>query len=585
MKKWLVRLFAAIGMIFTIIFLILFFSLKSFVRHEAKKIEANSVLYVKVDGPVSEYQPSLNVRSFLKESSLSLNNLLKALDHAETDSKIAGVIFNNTLSELGIAQTQELRDALFRFRKTGKFAYFFTDTFGEFSPGMLGYYLATAFDEIWLQPMGALNITGLYTEIPFIRKLLDEWNIVPQVEKRKEYKSFLETLTEHKMSEANREETQKVLSSLLNQMIKGIASARKLPEEKVKTLINEGPYSETEKVLELTLVDHIGYLDELYSVVKKKLGGKATLIPLADYVKHIPESTAPRKIAIIYGEGAIERGGNEFNPLFNKESLTPAEMIQAFHEALKDKVEAIIFRINSPGGSAYASETILRQLMRAQKKHIPVIVSMSNVAGSGGYWIAAFANKIVAQPATITGSIGVISGKVALEKFWPKIHVNWDDVSVGNNASLWSSNKLYTEEQLKILNKNLDYIYENFKARVAKGRNLTSEQVEALAKGRIWSGEDAKNLGLVDELGGIDKAITLAKIEAGIPLTEKVSIVTYPLERSLFSQFMDMLSGKETPYIATFLKPLKTFVEACQAFYRHFVQQEASMPEFTQHIR
>ena len=591
MKNWLVRLFAALGVVFASLIIIAFIAYKFAGKRPLAKIEENSILYVKLNGPIAEYQStSFNLHSLFKESFLSLDNLLKALEHAETDPKISGVIFNTLAPELGIAQAQELRNALIKFKKTGKFAYFFTDTFGEFSPDLLGYYFATAFDEIWLQPIGELNITGVYTELPYIRKLLDQWNIVFQVEKREEYKSFLETYTNDHMSQASREELQQALGSIFDQMTQAIAQERKLEVNKIKEIINQGPYSNPEHALKMSLIDHVGYLDQLYEHAKEKTDGKAPLVPLAQYLKHIPEPiSAPHKIAIIYGVGEIQRIKSTYSPLSNQGSLTPEDMIEAVHEAIEDtEVEAIIFRINSPGGSPAASETILRQVMRAKEKNIPVIVSMSDLAGSGGYWIAAYADKIVAQPMTITGSIGVISGKLSLEKFWPRFDVNWDSVGIGNNSDMWTMNKTYTEDQLKKLAQSLDYIYANFKERVSKGRNLSPEQVEAIAKGRIWTGYDAKKLGLVDELGGLDKALVLAKIEAKIPLTEKVDVVTYPLEKPLYVQLLEMLQGQENQsYIASFMKPFKDVLAFCYAFIKQLTRSsiEVSMPEPVQHIR
>jgi protease IV len=323
--------------------------------------------------------------------------------------------------------------------------------------------------------------------------------------------------------------------------VRGIATARKLPEPKVTELIDRGPFI-ADEAQAAGLVDHVGYRDEAIAAARSKAGSGAEFLSIARYLEGAgrPHDSGP-VIALIYGTGMIGEGGGTSRLLGNEE-MSAREVGRAFRQAFADKaVRAILFRIDSPGGSAVASETIWREVERARLRGKPVIVSMANVAGSGGYYIAAPADKIVAQPATLTGSIGVLAGKFVIADLLQKLGVTAEAVQRGANAAMFSQFEDFSPAGRQRLDAFLDKIYAGFKQHVAAGRHLSDEQVEAVAKGRVWTGEDAKKNGLVDELGGYEVALRLAKEAAKIPADQKYKLAVYPRQKSAAERIYDRL--------------------------------------------
>jgi protease-4 len=441
---------------------------------------------------------------------------------------------------------QEVRDAIAAFRGKGKFALAFADSFGEFGPGTRPYYLATAFDEIWLQPMGNVGLTGLYTDSQFLKGTLDLLGIVPEFEHREEYKTAMNLLTETKMTPAHREEVEALLASMAGQIIRGIAESRKLSEAEVRDAINRGPLL-AEEAAEAKLIDRLAYRDEVIAHARARAGSGAELMGLATYLDragrpHREGST----IALIYGSGLVVRSGGADNPLTASKVMAATEITRAFRAAVRDPaVRAILFRVDSPGGSAVASETIWRDVVFARERGKPVIVSMGDVAGSGGYYVAAGADKIVAEPATLTGSIGVLAGKLVVADLLKKIGVSTDSAQVGANAGMFSLTAGFSARAHSRLEAFLDETYKGFKDHVATGRQMTQEEVEAVAKGRVWSGEDAKAHGLVDELGGYAVALRLAKEAAKLPPDAPFALTVFPREESPVELIYNRLLGKE----------------------------------------
>jgi protease IV len=447
----------------------------------------------------------------------TMRDFLDALERAGDDKRVKGIYARLGSDALGLAAAQEVRDAIAAFRAKGKFAVAFTESFGEFGPGTRSYYLAAAFDEIWLQPLGSVGLIGLHAEMPFLRGTLDRLGIVASFARREEYKTAMNTFTETGMTPPQREEMEALLGSASGQIVRGIATARKLPEPKVSELIDRGPFI-ADEAQAAGLVDHVGYRDEAIAAARSKAGSGAEFLSIARYLEGAgrPHDSGP-VIALIYGTGMIGEGGGTSRLLGNEE-MSAREVGRAFRQAFADKaVRAILFRIDSPGGSAVASETIWREVERARLRGKPVIVSMANVAGSGGYYIAAPADKIVAQPATLTGSIGVLAGKFVIADLLQKLGVTAEAVQRGANAAMFSQFEDFSPAGRQRLDAFLDKIYAGFKQHVAAGRHLSNEQVEAVAKGRVWTGEDAKKNGLVDELGGYEVALRLAKEAAKIP--------------------------------------------------------------------
>ncbi|MGN6669969.1 MAG: signal peptide peptidase SppA, partial [Candidatus Nucleicultricaceae bacterium] len=350
---------------------------------------------------------------------------------------------------------------------------------------------------------------------------------------------------EFNMTPAHEEEIHVILNSIFDQMVNHMAKDRNLAPDALKRLFDSAPFYDPKEAIKVNLIDKIGYFYDLEDFIKEQHDPEAHFMSADNYGIHHKHSAkrTNQSIALIYASGEIIRGSQTLNPFGDERYISLDQIEKAFDAALKDPTtRAIVLRVNSPGGSPTASETISGHVKRAQKHGIPVIVSMSDVAGSGGYWISCYANKIVAQSTTITGSIGVIGGKIATEKFWNRFGVTFDGLDIGKSSSMWSLVKPYDADGWKKLQAWLDYIYDSFLSHVAAGRHLSLDHVKEIAKGRIWSGEDAKKFGLVDELGGLNKAIALAKSEARLSLADDVAIIEYPEEKSFLEKIASLAS-------------------------------------------
>jgi protease-4 len=460
---------------------------------------------------------------------------------------VAGLVARLGAAPMGLAKVQEIRDAVRNFRAHKKFAIAFAETFGEVGPGNGAYYLACAFDQIWLQPAGDINLTGLYMESTFYRGGLEKLGVVPRMDHRYEYKNAMNVFTEKKYTAAHREAVEKVMNSWFSQIVRGISQSRGIPEDQVRALVDRGPFLGQEAV-DAKLVDGLAYRDEVYSRVKKRAGEGARLLYLGKYLERAgrPHQSG-QTIALIYGAGGVQRGKSSFDPVFGSSTMGSDTVTAAFRAAIENpSVKAILFRVDSPGGSYVASDAIWRETVRARKAGKPVIVSMGDVAGSGGYFVAMAADKIVAQPGTITGSIGVLGGKMITSGAWDKLGISFDEAHAGKNATMWSSTSDYTPAEWARFQAWLDRVYSDFTSKVADGRRLPKARVLEIAKGRIWSGEDAKPLGLVDELGGFPTALALAKSAAHIPASDDVRLELFPKKKTTFESFMERFSG-ETP--------------------------------------
>src|SRR5437016_1550049 len=477
-----------------------------------------------VEGP----RPN-EVSELLTGRKQTMRGFLDAIERAAEDSRVRGLYAHIDGDSLGLAKVQELRDAVQAFRARGKFAIAFSESFGEFGGGTRPYYLATAFDEIWLQPLGAVGLTGLRAESPFLRGLLDRIGIEPSFQHREQYKSAANILTETEMPAPQREELDSLLGAMAGQITHGIAETRHLTESEVQGLIDKGPLF-ADEAKEAHIVDRIGYRDEALTEAHRRAGSGAELLSLSRYIEGAgrPHTKGPA-IALIYGAGLIVQGGGDKSPLSGTAEMNAREVARAFRDAFRDAdVRAILFRIDSPGGSAVASGSIWREVVRARERGKPVIVSMGDTAGSGGYYIAAPADKIVAEPATLTGSVGVVAGKLVIAEFLHKLGVTTDMAERGAHAGMFSAMHDFSPAERERLDAFLDMTYSGFKAHVAAGRHLSEEQVEAVAKGRVWSGEEAQAKGLVDALGGYAIALQLAKEAAKIPPDGPFKLVVFP---------------------------------------------------------
>jgi len=545
MRKFIGRIFAWIGGI-AVAFVILIFVIATFTRSTAGKVPSNTILEVNLETSIAEDTPNDPLQRLAGRTTPVLRDMVEALEKARDDERVTGLVARMGAAPLSMAQAQELRDAINTFRAKKKFAIAFSETYGEFGPGNGAYYLATAFDEIWLQPSGDVGLTGLSAEGMFLRGAFDKLGLIPRMDHRYEFKSAMETYTEKKFTPPAREAMSRIMESMYAQMVAGIAQGRKLKEADVRTLIDRGPYLGKEAVT-AKLIDGIAYRDEVFAKVKAKAGSGAQFLYLDKYLERAgrPHQKGP-VVALIHGLGPVHRGKSNSDPLSGENSMGSDTVAAAFREAIKDNsVKAILFRVDSPGGSYVASDTIWNETIRAKKAGKPVIVSMSSVAGSGGYFVAMAADKIVAQPATITGSIGVLGGKLLTNGLWDKLGVSWDEVHNGQNARMFSSTTDYSKEEWARIQNWLDRVYQDFTSKVADGRKLPKEKVLEVAKGRIWTGEDAKARGLVDELGGYPVALKLVKQAIKLKESDDVTLRAFPKKKTTFEALMARLNSQE----------------------------------------
>ena len=472
----------------------------------------------------------------------TLDEVVLALDHAAGDDRVRGLVARLGGGGPGFAQAQELRAAVERLRAAGKLTYAHADSFGEFGPGTRGYYLASAFDEIHLQPVGSLGLTGILIETPLLRGLLDHLGVLPSGDKRGRYKTAPEMYTETELSPAHRESLDGLVDSLDQQVRAGIAAGRSLDPDAVGRLIDAGPYYASE-ALDAGLVDGLGYLDQLLARVE----AEGELVTLAAYAGSLPgpPEGAP-VIALVRGVGTIQRGESDHASGW----VMGADTVAAALAAATDdpEVEAIVFRIDSGGGSAVASDTIGREVRRAVDQGKQVVVSMAGAAASGGYWIAMDATRIVALPGTLTGSIGVFAGKPVLTELFDGLGIAWGRAARGANATMWTPMVDFDAHGRARLEAFLDQIYGAFLTGVARGRELTEAEVAAVAEGRVWTGQQAKELGLVDELGGLLRTLALARELAGIDPDQAIELRPFPAPQPPWQAALELLG--DTPFTA-----------------------------------
>jgi protease-4 len=501
-------------------------------------VAKNTVLELDLSGGLVEDVPNDPIAKAINKDATTLRDVIEGLERASSDAKVAGLLARVSPGGMSMAQAQEMRDAVANFRRKGKFAVAYSESLQ--GSGNTAYYLMTAFDEIKLMPVGEIGLTGLAMETPFLRGTFDKLGVEPQFEGRYEYKNAVNTYVEKAYNRPHREAMEKIVTSWFGQLVRGIAEGRKLKEDEVRTLIDRGPFLAKE-ALDAKLVDALAYRDEVYDAVKKKAGGSPNFLFLNKYLERAGSPyDSGKKVALIYGVGGVVEGESDYDPLSGEATMGSDTVAGALRSAIDDKdVKAILFRVDSPGGSAIASDAIWRETVRAKQANKPIVISMSSIAGSGGYYVAMAAHKIVAQPGTITGSIGVLSGKLVTNGFWDKLGLNFDAVHAGQNALMWSSDQPFTEAEWTRFRASLDAVYQDFTSKVAAGRNLPKEKVLEVAKGRIWTGEDAKGLGLVDELGGYATALRLVKQAANIGENESIRLQVFPAEKTLIQALLD----------------------------------------------
>lgn len=485
-----------------------------------------------------------------------LRQAVAAIHRAAEDDRVAGLIARVQLPAAAPGPVQELRDAIAAFGAVKP-----TVAWAETYPGTLSYYLASAFREVWMQPSGSVGLVGFATNAMFLRDALDKAGIEAQFVARGEYKSAANVFTEGGYTEAQREADGRMIESLQSQVWQAIGESRNLTPEAINALADRAPVLRDDAVTS-GLIDRIGFRDEAYSRIGELSGGPTEAgadadnhpdalprLYLSRYARTAPKVPTPpipgRKtkpaIAVVTLNGPIVsgRGGPQVLPIGNSSAGGDTIAAALREAAADDDVSAIVLRVDSPGGSVTGSETIWREVVRARERGKPVVASMGAVAASGGYYVSMAADEIVANAGTITGSIGVVTGKLVSRELKDKLGVGSDTLRTNTNADAWSSNAPFTDEQQAQVEAETDLVYTDFVERVADGRKLTVEQVDEVARGRIWTGADAKDRGLVDELGGLRTAITRAKVLAGLDPDTKVRVFSYP-----GSSWLEMLRPK-----------------------------------------
>jgi protease IV len=471
------------------------------------------------EGPVTD-----PLSAIISRRKARMQDIIDGLRRARRDERVRALVVKVGGGRIGLARMQELREAVGAFRESGKVTVAWSETFGEFTHGNVPYYLATAFDRIYLQPSGSVGLTGVAVEQLFLHDALAKAGVAFQSAKRHEYKSAADNLTERGFTGPTREAAERLAESVVEQITAAIAERRGKTAEQARALLDRGPFL-AEDALAEGLVDALAYRDEVYADVRKEAGPEAILQYVARYqrshtlaqrAKKLP-NPRERFVAVIYASGPIRQGRSGRSPLGGS-SMGSDTVAAALRSATSDdRVRAVLLRVNSPGGSAVASDTIWREVVRTRAAGKPVVVSMSDVAASGGYYISMAADVIVAQPGTLTGSIGVITGKPVFEEAFGRIGITTDSVSVGRGATMFAPTHPFSEDEWQRVNHWLDAIYRDFTEKVASGRRMTVEQVHEIARGRVWTGADAARNGLVDELGGMSAAAGIARRRAGLP--------------------------------------------------------------------
>ena len=537
-------------------------------RKGEPSIRDNSLLALRVSGALPDYSPDDPFKRFFGGPDQSLTGLVMQFKKAKVDKRIKAILLDIDLSGVGWGKAEEIRDAIKDFRTSGKPVYAFVE---------LGlnkeYYIATACDKIYVPPPGELFINGLAADVMFFRGSLDKLGIYPDIYQIGKYKSAGDMFTQKEMTDAHREYINSLLDDLFNRYVQTIAEARHKTPEEVRALIDNAPYNGAQAKA-AGLIDEVAYHDEIEKQIKATLGYKETdtFLPVrAEYRDVSPESLGlnqGERIAVIYATGEIGSGRSENSPS-GDQSIGSDTLSRAVTDAANDKsIKAIVIRVDSPGGSGLASDIIWHAVDAANQKK-PVVISMSDVAASGGYYISASAAKIVAQPSTITGSIGVVAGKPVMRGFYDWLGISNEYVLRGKTAGMFrETEKFSDEERAKFIEWINTTYWQDFVPKVAKGRKKDAQYVDSVGQGRVWTGAQAKDRGLVDEYGGLDRAIEVAKELAKIPADKGVERVILPYPQTFLQQLMSGSGENSNTQIAQQRAVLATLPEDARRAFR-----------------
>ncbi|MFH6602325.1 signal peptide peptidase SppA [Maribacter algicola] len=525
----------AFGMLF-VMFLIFVSLLGS--ADEGINIKNNSVLELQLQRPINDYVGSKDEDPFigLFEQNQGLDEILHAIEVAKDDDDIKGISLNNNFVMAGLAQTQSIRKALETFKKKGKFVYAYGDFYTQ-----KDYYLASIADSIYLNSVGVLDFKGLASEVLFFKDLQEKTGVKMEVIRHGKYKSAVEPYLENEMSEANRTQIRELIGSLWSSMLSEISEGRNLSESELNSIADTLGGRNPEYAKQTGLIDGVLFYDQYEAKLKNALDLQPeedlNYVALEDYVRRSNKKVTKKgadKVAVVFAQGEILYG--EGGPDLIGQGIITKALVKARDD---DSVKAVVLRVNSPGGSALTSDIIWREIELVKEKK-PVVVSMGNVAASGGYYIAAGADKIFAEPTTITGSIGVFGTVPNIHKLASDIGINAEQVGTNKNSVDYSLFEPMSDEFRNVVQEGIESTYSTFLERVAQGRGISVTEVDSLAQGRVWSGVDAKRIGLVDELGTLEDAISAAAKMAGL---EEYGIRKLPKYKSGFERMLEDLAG------------------------------------------
>jgi len=517
---------------------VLFFAMMRAFQESAPAVAQNSVLLLQLSGDIPERPPvEVPFGVFAERGAPTVTNIWMLLREAAVDARIKAVVLEPESLSVGWGKLEEFRADLEQFKKSGKPVYAYLK-----APGSREYYLATAADRIYLGPTDWLNVKGMRIELMYFKKTLDKLGVNVQVEHDGKYKDFGDMFTRTSMSPETSEVMNSIVDAVYGNLISRIAQGRKKTPEAVRALIDHGPFLANDALHE-GLVDELRYEDQMFADLQQKLNsGEIHKLTTAKYLKISPGSLGlegSRRIAMLVGDGSITRGDPDDE---GADGITEEGFNKLLRRIARDSnVSGVVVRIDSPGGDAVASDAIWREMNVLSKKK-PVVISMSDTAASGGYYMAMTGDRVVAYPGTLTGSIGVVFGKPDLHGLYDKLGITKDMIKRGRFADIDSDYTELTPAALEKLKDGIDANYRDFVGKVAQARRRRFDQIEPLAQGRVWLGSQAVLRGLVDELGGLDRALELVKQKARIPASENVTIVMYPARRSI----LDVLFGRST---------------------------------------
>lgn len=536
--KFLVGLLAFVGLIVILGLGSAFFTLKSRVT-ETVSVPDKAIVYIDL---TENYPEEHKTRFLVSGNSVSFRELLGGIEKARSDPKVVAIVAKGGPGNLGMAQAEEVRKAILSFEQAGKVALYYADDLGSGWNGSTEYYLATAFDKIVLHPSAGVGATGYAIEMPYLADTLDRFGVKPEFEQRYEFKGGADPYTQNGITEPVKETMTALLSGWRNALTRTMAERRGLSPEKAKGIIDSGPYS-SEEALDLNLVDKLAYRDGFDRMVDELIDPEAMYIDLSDYVAASRKTFNDRaRVAVVYGIGPIVSVAS--GSFSGDETFDPERVMGSMEELIDDPdIQAVVFRIDSPGGEYGPSDSLWHTVSRLRAADKYVVVSMGNIAASGGYFAAAGANRIFADAGTVTGSIGVYAGKFSTIDLWKKLGVNWAGLKAGENADFWSFIEPMTPVQQARFSDLIDEAYDDFSTKVAMARGMSPSQIDKVARGRIWIGKDALSAGLVDSIGGLSDAVRVAARTVGAEPPSLLDVAVYPKPRTLADEIADMITS------------------------------------------